>query len=87
MAASPQPTKTPQLGAVSGPFKGLSASTSPNHGSDLGKMTVSRTSGGAGWWKSPSPDLVGASAGKPAGATRHHLTAKKRRTRKERAEV
>ncbi|MBN2526385.1 MAG: hypothetical protein JXR76_08325, partial [Deltaproteobacteria bacterium] len=28
-------------------------------------------SGGAGWWKSPCPDLVRASVGQPAGATRH----------------
>ena len=31
---------------------------------------ASRINGGAGWWKSPSPDLARASAGKLAEATR-----------------
>ncbi|MBN2528508.1 MAG: hypothetical protein JXR76_19120, partial [Deltaproteobacteria bacterium] len=35
------------------------------------------TSGGAGWWKSPCPDLVRASVGQPAGATRHGTAVKK----------
>jgi hypothetical protein len=35
------------------------------------KATVRHISGGAGWWKSPCPDLARAWAGKLAQATQH----------------
>jgi hypothetical protein len=33
------------------------STSTTDHGSDLGFVATSRISGGAGWWKSPCPDL------------------------------
>jgi len=53
---------------------GTLLSPSPESPSTSGKVhddrAASRTSGRAGWWKSPSPDPERARAGKPARATR-----------------
>ena len=45
-------------------------SETPHPRADLGWIATSHTSGGAGWWKSPSPDLGRARGGRLPRATR-----------------
>jgi hypothetical protein len=58
------------LGAVRGSAPRLPAPAASDHGPDLGLMTTSRLHGGAGWWKSPCPDLERARGGQLPRATR-----------------
>jgi hypothetical protein len=57
VALPPEPTQASHLGAVRGSASRLPAPSTPAHRSDLGRVATSRISGGAGWWKSPCPDL------------------------------
>ncbi len=61
------------MAEVCGDSKALPFANSRDSSANLGAVTTSHISGGAGWWKSPSPDLGRASAGKPAGATRQEV--------------
>ena len=49
-------------------------SETPHPRADLGWIATSHTSGGAGWWKSPSPDLERALGERSPGATRQSAT-------------
>jgi len=71
VVAPSQPTHASQLAAVRRLALASPAATSSDHGSDLGPVSMSRISGGAGSWKSPCPDLVRASGEQSPGATRH----------------
>src|SRR5207245_5163990 len=71
MALPPKPQDASQLGAIQRSAFAYAASHAPHHRSAVGCLTVSRTSGGAGWWQSPSPDLARAPVVETAGATRH----------------
>ena len=51
------------LGAVRGSTSRLPAPRASDLGSNLGFVTTSRISGGAGWWQSPCPDLERARGG------------------------
>src|SRR5262245_44352351 len=77
VASPSEPTSAAQLEAVYHAAAGLSASLSSGGRAHLGVSSVSRVTGGAGWWKSPCPDLARASAGKPAEATRQPFITEK----------
>ncbi len=69
MASPSEPTSAPQLGAIQDAFGAFSASTAPHCGETLGVVATRHFSGGAGWWKSPCPDLARASREQSLGAT------------------
>ena len=71
VVAPSQPTHASQLAAVRRLALASPAATSSDHSSDLGPVSMSRISGGAGSWKSPCPDLVRAAGEQSPGATRH----------------
>src|SRR5438132_5028745 len=71
MALPPRPQEASQLGARQRFAFASTASHAPHHRSAVGCITVSRTNGGAGWWKPPSPDLARAPVEATTGATRH----------------
>jgi hypothetical protein len=52
-----------QLRVADKSFQGLPASTTHDPSADLGRNSMSLVSGGAGWWKSPCPDLRGLRVG------------------------
>jgi len=57
VALPSEPTQASHLGAVRGLAPRFPAPAASDHGPDLGPLTTSRLHGGAGWWKSPCPDL------------------------------
>jgi hypothetical protein len=63
MVESSKSTQASQLDAVQGPAQGLPASTPLDSSANLGCGSMRLVSGGAGWWKSPSPDLRGLRVG------------------------
>ena len=58
------------LGKVPRPVTDLPLTDSSGGSNYLGVRTASRSTGRAGWWKSPCPDLARAWVGQPAQATR-----------------
>ena len=70
MAQTPESADANDLEAIQWNSKGIPSTNGQGLQKSVG-LSMSRASGGAGWWKSPSPDLVRAPAGKLAGATRH----------------
>ena len=70
MALPSESTQASHVGAVRGFTSRLPTPRSSDHGSDLGFVATSHISGGAGWWKSPCPDLERAQGGCLPRATR-----------------
>ena len=66
-----QQPHTSHMGAIREHATSQPASRAPHSSPNLGHVVANHISGRAGWWKSPCPDLVGASAEQSAGATRH----------------
>ncbi len=58
MAASSQPAHASHIGAVQPIVGTLPASPAAGCRADMGSIATRHISGGAGWWKSPCPDLV-----------------------------
>lgn len=63
VVVSSQPAPACHLGTVRGSSRSTSTPASPDHGPNLGPVTTSRLHRGAGWWKSPCPDLERARVG------------------------
>src|SRR5262249_24301840 len=57
VALPSEPAQASHLGAVRGPASRFPAPSTSDPGPDLGRLTMSLLHGGAGWWKSPFPDL------------------------------
>ena len=70
MAAPSQPAHASHVGAVQPTVGTLPASPPAGCRADMGGVATRHISGGAGWWKSPCPDLVRASGEQSPGATR-----------------
>ena len=70
MAAPSQPAHASHVGAVQPIVGTLPASPTAGCRADMGGVATRHISGGAGWWKSPCPDLVRASGEQSPGATR-----------------
>ena len=70
MAAPSQPAHASHVGAVQPIVGTLPASPPAGCRADMGGVATRHISGGAGWWKSPCPDLVRASGEQSPGATR-----------------
>ena len=70
MAAPSQPAYASHVGAVQPIVGTLLASPPAGCRADMGGVATRHISGGAGWWKSPCPDLVRASGEQSPGATR-----------------
>ena len=70
MAAPSQPAYASHVGAVQPIVGPLLASPPAGCRADMGGVATRHISGGAGWWKSPCPDLVRASGEQSPGATR-----------------
>ena len=70
MAAPSQPTYASHLEAVQQTVGAFPVSPSAGCRADMGGIATRHISGGAGWWKSPCPDLVRASGEQSPGATR-----------------
>ena len=73
-AASSQPAHASHVGALQPIVGTLLASPAAGCRADMGGVATRHISGGAGWWKSPCPDLVRASGEQSPGATRPPLT-------------
>ena len=69
-AASSQPAHASHVGALQPIVGTLLASPAAGCRADMGGVATRHISGGAGWWKSPCPDLVRASGEQSPGATR-----------------
>ena len=70
MAAPSQPAHASHVGAVQPIVGTLPDSPAAGCRADMGGVATRHISGGAGWWKSPCPDLVRASGEQSPGATR-----------------
>ena len=70
MAQTPESANAIDLEAIQRNPESIPASSGQGLQKYVGYF-MSRISGGAGWWKSPSPDLARALVGRPAGATLH----------------
>src|SRR6516164_4136689 len=73
LAPATGPPGASELGEVSRPVTSLPSADPSGGRNHLGVRNASRIPGRAGWWKSPCPDLVRASAGQPAEATRQEF--------------
>ena len=73
LARVASPSKQPiasHVGEIRGAPGALPSAHTSDSRADLGSVATSRISGGAGWWKSPSPDLERALGERSPGATR-----------------
>ncbi len=62
MAQTPEPADENDLEAIQRNSQGIPATQGRGLQTLVG-LSMSRISGGAGWWKSPSPNVVRAPAG------------------------